>query len=110
MAIFKALPEPQPFLESAARVSLASIYAGLGRRDEARAESEGAVRQFEAFFGPDHPETGWALLAHAAVLRHLNWRREARAAQEMGNRIVEANRKQNHLGDTVPLETLLPVR
>ena len=110
MATFKALPEPQPFLESGARMSLASIYAGLGRGDEARTESEGAVRQFEAFFGPDHPETGWALLAHAAVLRHLNWRREARAAQEMGNRIVEANRKQNHLGDTVPLETLLPVR
>jgi hypothetical protein len=69
-----------------------------------------AVQQFEAFFGPDHPETGWALLAHAAVLRRLNWKQEDRTAQEMGHRIVEENRKQNHLGDTVPLETLLPVR
>jgi hypothetical protein len=110
MAVFKALPEPQPFLESAARMSLASIYAGLGRRDEAGAESEGAVRQFEAFFGPEHLQTGWALLAHAAVLRRLNWKQEARAAQEMGNRTLEENRKQNHFGDTVPLETLFPVR
>jgi hypothetical protein len=91
-------------------MSLASIYVGLGRRDAARTESEQSVRQFEAFFGPKHPQTGWALLAHAAVLRRLGWKQEARAAREGGDRILEENRKQNHLRDTVAIETLLPVR
>jgi len=109
MAIFKTLPEPQPYLESTARMSLAAIHVGVGRREEAAAESEQAVRQLEAFFGPDHPQTGWALLAHAAVLRRLNWKQQARGPQERGDRILEKYRQQNHLGDTVPLEALLPV-
>lgn len=109
MVIFKALPDPQPYLESAARLSLASIYVGVGRRDEAAAESEQAVRTLEAFFGPDHPQTGWALLAHAAVLRRLNRKHQARGPQERGDRILEKDRKQNHLRETVPLEALLPL-
>jgi hypothetical protein len=110
IAVLRALPEPQPALEAAASMSLAYIYASLGLRSEAVQESARGVRLAENFYGQAHPQTGSMLLAHAALLRRLNRKQEARVAQKQGERIVAEDRGQNRLGDTVPLEALLPHR
>jgi len=110
MAVLRALPEPQLALEAAASMSLAYIYTSLGRQSEAVQESARGLRLAENFYGPAHPQTGWMLLAHAALLRRVNRKQEARAAQKQGERILAEDRGRDHLGDTVPLEALMPHR
>jgi len=105
--IFETLPLPEPPMEAAADMSLASIHASLGRRGEADAESERAFRVVENFYGPNHPQTAWMLLAHAAVLRRIDRKQEARVIQKRGERILREAGK-NYLGETVPVEALLP--
>jgi hypothetical protein len=105
--IFQALPLPEPPMEAAADMSLASIHASLGRRGEAEAESERAFRVVESFYGPNHPQTAWMLLAHAAVLRRIDRKQEARVIQKRAERILRDSGK-NYLEETVPVEALLP--
>ena len=105
--IFQALPLPEPPMEAAADMSLASIHASLGRRGEAEAESERAFRVVESFYGPNHPQTAWMLLAHAAVLRRIDRKQEARVIQKRAERILREAGK-NYLEETVPVEALLP--
>jgi tetratricopeptide (TPR) repeat protein len=106
MALLERLPERQPVMEAGARVSLASIYAALGRRDEAERESAQAVEITERFYGSSHLQTAWMLMAHAAVLRRLERKDAAREFQAQGERILKATGK-NRLGQTVPLAALL---
>jgi hypothetical protein len=94
-------------MEAAADMSLASIHASLGRRGEAEAESERAFRVVESFYGPNHPQTAWMLLAHAAVLRRIDRKQEARVIQKRAERILREAGK-NYLEETVPVEALLP--
>lgn len=105
--MLKALPVPQPAMEAAADMSLASIHVGVGRPNEAEAESERAFKVVERFYGPNHPQTAWMLLAHAAVLRRLDRKEEARVIQKQGERILKESGK-NRLGETVPVKALLP--
>lgn len=108
MAIFKTLPEPRPSLEASAGMSLAYIYASLGRPSEAAQEGQRAVHLAEDFYGPTHPQTGWMLVAHAALLRRLHRKQEARVAQKRAEGILAEDRTRNHLEDTVPIDALLP--
>jgi hypothetical protein len=94
-------------MEAAADMSLASIHVGVGRPNEAKVESERASKVVESFYGPNHPQTAWMLLANAAVLRRLNRKEEARAIQKQGERILNESEK-SRLGETVPIEALLP--
>lgn len=109
LALLQTLPAPQPAMEAGAEMSLASIHAALERGQDADRESSHALQSLESFYGPDHPQTAWMLLARAAVLRRLDRKLAARQFQERGERILKASGNAR-LGQTVPLQALLPVR
>lgn len=104
------LPEAPPFLKAQSSMALASLYVSVGRKEEAERSSLLAVELMESFYGTDHPHTGWTLLAHAAILRRLGRKQQAKALQQQGERIVTQQKGRDQLGDTVPLTALLPIR
>ena len=61
----------------------------------------------ESFYGPNHLQTAWMLLAHAAVLRRIDRKQEARVIQKRAELILREAGK-NYLEETVPVEALLP--
>lgn len=107
LSLLQALPARQPVMEASAEVTLASIHAAFGREEEAERESALAAQISETFYGPDHPQLAWMLLARAAVLRRLNRQAAARELQARGERILQASGTAR-LGQTVPLAALLP--
>jgi eukaryotic-like serine/threonine-protein kinase len=107
LTLLQAIPKHQEILEAGALMSLASIHAGLGRPDEAEQESQHALETTERFYGPHHVQTAWVLLAHAAVLRRLDRKDAARQFQKRGEGILK-EKANSRLGQTVPLEALLP--
>lgn len=109
LTLLQTLPAPQPVMQASAEASLASIHAALGRHEEAEGESARALQVTESFYGPDHPQTAWMLLARAAMLRRLDRKAAAKELQSRADRILQANRTAR-LDETVPLEALLPAR
>lgn len=104
--LLKGLSMPQLAMEASASASLASIYVGMRRWPDAQTESERAIQTVLSFYGPDHTKTAWILLAHAAMLRRMGRKQEARPFQERGERVLREN-DRDHLGETVPIEALL---
>jgi tetratricopeptide (TPR) repeat protein len=104
--LLRGLSMPQPAMEASASASLASIYVGTRRWPDAQIESERAIQTVLSLYGPDHPKTAWILLAHAATLRRMGRKQEARVFQRRGERILRENDK-DYLGETVPIEALL---
>lgn len=109
LALLQTLPNPQPVMEGSAEASLASIHAALGRQAEAERESLHALQLTESFYGPNHPQFAWMLLARAAILRQQRRKAEAKELQTRANRILQANGSMR-LSQTVPIEALLPAQ
>lgn len=109
LALLQTLPAPQPVMQGSAEASLASIHAALGRQQEAERESASALQITESFYGPDHPQMAWMLLARAAVLRQLDRKTEAKELQTRAERILQAN-GTTRLDQTVPLQALQSAR
>ena len=107
---FEQLPDAPRFLMAQSSMALASLYISTGRNEEAERSSLRAVELMESFYGMDHPQTGSILLAHAAVLRRLGRKQQAKALQQQGARIVAEQKGRDRLGDIVPLTALLPTR
>jgi tetratricopeptide (TPR) repeat protein len=108
--LLKQLPDPHPYLEAEAAMNLASLYVSIGRRNEAEPQARQALELVERVYGPDHPYTAWLWLSRAAVLRRLDRKSEAAAAQKQGQRILADRGQRDRLGDTVPFNALVPVR
>ena len=108
--VLKRLPESHPYLEAEAAMSLASLYVVVGRRNEAEPQARKAVDLVERVYGPDHPYTAWMWIGRAAVLRRLDRKSEAAAAQKQGQRILTERGQRDRLGDTVPFNALVPFR
>ncbi len=58
----------KPALAAAERTRLGHFQRMLGHTDEALATLEGAIRQAEKVFGPDHPDTAIAYYAYGIAL------------------------------------------
>jgi tetratricopeptide (TPR) repeat protein len=106
LEMFKALALPQPGMQAAAEINLASLYSRLHRPDEAQLTSQTAVDRAAQFYGSQHPHTAKMLLAQAAVLRTLGHKQAARLAQTRGEQILAVS--PPHLDKTVPVNALLP--
>jgi tetratricopeptide (TPR) repeat protein len=104
---FRALPVPQPGMEAAADITLASVYAQTKRESDAISVSQAAYRIVEDFYGPRHPKTALVLLSRAAILRTIGKKKEARLDQRQGEQILAENGQRGAL-ETVPVQGLLP--
>ena len=109
LALLQKLPVLQPVMQGSAEASLASIHAALGREQEAELESVRALQITESFYGPNHPQVAWMLMARAAVLQRLDRKPEAKELRARADRILQANGTAR-LGETVPLRALLPTQ
>ena len=107
LALLQTLPDPQPVMQGSAEASLAAIHAALGREEEAERESVRSLQITESFYGPNHPQLAWMVLARAAILRRQGRKAEAKELQARGDRILQAI-GTSRLSETVPLQALLP--
>src|SRR6202011_86922 len=108
--VLKRLPDSHPYLEAEAAMSLASLYVVVGRRNEAEPQTRKAVDLVDRVYGAGHPYTAWMWIGRAAVLRRLDRKSEAAAAQKQGQRILADHGQRDRPGDTIPFNALVPVR
>ncbi len=106
LALLRMLPEPQPAMEAAADITLASILASLSRKGAAETAATAGYKLAERYYGPNNPRTATILLAEAAIMRRIGQKQEARVADWEARRILADNGNGPQI-QTVPADALL---
>ena len=86
--------------------NLATMYARLGRNEDADDVFARAANLCEKTFGESHPMYGELLRNRAEVLRRLGKKKESRAMRGKGEEILEESNRRNGVGATVSLDGL----
>ncbi len=107
LEILSRVPNAEPVARAEAQMNLALLYAAIGRKAEADQSSQEAVALVQRVYGPDHPYSGWMLMACARVLRRLHRKEEAHSADRQGRLIVTASGQVERAGSTVQLTEVL---
>lgn len=105
LRLFASLTLPNPPMQASAEINLASIYGRTGHPEDARQQSDAALRTVEGHYGPTDRRTGLMLLSQAAVLRGIGDSKPARAAQKRAELILNSSPQP---GNTVPVNALFP--
>jgi tetratricopeptide (TPR) repeat protein len=87
--------------------ALGNVYLQAGRLEEAEFYSKNAVAQAEATSGPDHLHVAWCLQNYAGVLKRLNRKDEAKAAEKRARAILGRRENHNQGLDTVNVNALI---
>lgn len=69
-------------------IALSSLYSLTGHPKEAAYFAKEGLALVESVYKPDNPRVGWYLKTYAAVLRRLNRKEEAKAAEKRAEAIL----------------------
>ena len=86
-------------------IALSSLYALTGQPKEAAYFAKEGLALVESVYRPDNPRVGWYLKSYAAVLRRLNRKAEAKAAEKRAAAIL-ANSSSGRARQTVNVSAL----
>lgn len=86
-------------------IALSSLYALTGKPEEAMYFAREGLALVESVYQPDNPRVGWFLKSHASVLRRLNRKDEAKAAEKRAEAIL-ANSAGGRTRQTVNVSAL----
>ena len=86
--------------------ALGTLYSLTGRPLEAEIFSKQAVSRAETIYGPDHPRLGYYLKAYADVLKRLDRKAEAKAAEKRSGAILTRSGQANPVQHTVNVNAL----